>query len=55
LRVQKTPAGHRGRFFAATIAVQSSREFTDLYLAELAEQHRMKLATLRHPHFSSGG
>jgi predicted nucleic acid-binding protein len=28
------------------IAAESSRQFTDLYLAELAERHRMKLATL---------
>jgi predicted nucleic acid-binding protein len=42
---------HRCRFIPddfspRRIAAQSSREFTDLYLAELAEQHRMKLATL---------
>ena len=42
---------HRCRFVPddfspQRIAAQSSREFTDLYLAELAEQHRMKLATL---------
>jgi predicted nucleic acid-binding protein len=42
---------HRCRFIPddfspQRIAAQSSREFTDLYLAELAEQHRMKLATL---------
>jgi predicted nucleic acid-binding protein len=28
------------------VAAQSSRQFTDLYLAELAGKHRMKLATL---------
>jgi predicted nucleic acid-binding protein len=33
-------------FSPKRIAAQSSREFTDLYLAELAERHRMKLATL---------
>ena len=33
-------------FSPQQIAAQSSRDFTDLYLAELAEQHRMKLATL---------
>jgi hypothetical protein len=27
------------------IAAQSGRQFTDLYLAELAKKHRMKLAT----------
>ena len=42
---------HRCRFIPddfspQRIAARSSREFTDLYLAELAEQHRMKLATL---------
>jgi RNA polymerase sigma factor (sigma-70 family) len=31
---------------AQRIAAQSSRQFTDWYLAELAEKHRMKLATL---------
>lgn len=33
-------------FSPRTVAAQSSRQFTDLYLAELAEKHRMKLATL---------
>jgi predicted nucleic acid-binding protein len=33
-------------FSPQKIAAQSSRQFTDLYLAELAEKHRMKLATL---------
>jgi len=33
-------------FSPQRIAAQSSSEFTDLYLAELAEQHRMKLAPL---------
>jgi predicted nucleic acid-binding protein len=33
-------------FSPRTIDAQSSRQFTDLYLAELAEKHRMKLATL---------
>ena len=33
-------------FSPQQIAAQASREFTDLYLAELAERHRMKLATL---------
>jgi predicted nucleic acid-binding protein len=33
-------------FSPQRIAAQSSREFTDLYMAELAERHRMKLATL---------
>ena len=33
-------------FSLQRIAAQSSRQFTDLYLAELAEKHRMKLATL---------
>jgi predicted nucleic acid-binding protein len=42
---------HRCRFIPddfspKRIAAQSSRQFTDLYLAELAERHRMKLATL---------
>src|SRR6266571_8065299 len=42
---------HRCRFIPddfspQRIAAQSSRQFTDLYLAELAERHRMKLATL---------
>jgi predicted nucleic acid-binding protein len=42
---------HRCRFIPddfspQRIAAQSSRQFTDLYLAELAEKHRMKLATL---------
>src|SRR5439155_26299295 len=42
---------HRCRFIPddfspQRIAAQSSRELTDLYLAELAEQHRMDLATL---------
>jgi predicted nucleic acid-binding protein len=42
---------HRCRFIPddfspQRIAVESSRQFTDLYLAELAERHRMKLATL---------
>ena len=48
---------HRCRFVPddfspRTIDAQSSRQFTDLYLAELAEKHRMKLATLdrRIPH-----
>jgi len=41
---------HRCRFIPddfspQRIAAQSSRQFTDLYLAELAEKHRMKLAT----------
>jgi predicted nucleic acid-binding protein len=33
-------------FSPRTVAAQSSRQFTDLYLAELAENHRMRLATL---------
>jgi hypothetical protein len=33
-------------FSPRTLAARSSRQFTDLYLAELAEKHRMKLATL---------
>ena len=33
-------------FSPQTIAAESSRQFTDLYLAELAHKHRMKLATL---------
>ena len=33
-------------FSPRIVAAQSSRQFTDLYLAELAEKHRMKLATL---------
>jgi predicted nucleic acid-binding protein len=33
-------------FSPRTVAAQSSRQFTDLYLAELAQKHRMKLATL---------
>jgi predicted nucleic acid-binding protein len=33
-------------FSPRTVAAQSSRQFTDLYLAELAEKHLMKLATL---------
>jgi predicted nucleic acid-binding protein len=33
-------------FSPRRIAAESSRQFTDLYLAELAEKHRMKLATL---------
>ena len=42
---------HRCRFIPddfspQKIAAQSSRQFTDLYLAELAEKRRMKLATL---------
>src|SRR5947199_7818189 len=42
---------HRCRFIPddfspQRIAVESIRQFTDLYLAELAERHRMKLATL---------
>jgi predicted nucleic acid-binding protein len=42
---------HRCRFIPddfspRTIGAQSSRQFTDLYLAGLAEKHRMKLATL---------
>jgi predicted nucleic acid-binding protein len=42
---------HRCRFIAddfspKEIAAQSSRQFTDLYLAELAERRRMRLATL---------
>src|SRR5207248_706 len=42
---------HRCRFVAddfspQRIAAESSRQFTDLYLAELAKRHRMKLATL---------
>ena len=42
---------HRCRFIPddfspQRIAAQSSRQFTDLYLAELAEKHRMKLVTL---------
>ncbi len=42
---------HRCRFIPddfspQRIAAESSRQFTDLYLAELAERHRMKLATL---------
>jgi predicted nucleic acid-binding protein len=35
-----------GDFSPKRIAAQFSREFTDLYLAELAERHRLKLATL---------
>ena len=42
---------HRCRFIPddfspQKIAAQSSRQFTDLYLAELVQKHRMKLATL---------
>jgi predicted nucleic acid-binding protein len=42
---------HRCRFIPddfspQRITAESSRQFTDLYLAELAERHRMKLATL---------
>jgi predicted nucleic acid-binding protein len=42
---------HRCRFIPddfspQKIAAQSSRQFTDLYLAELAEKHRMRLVTL---------
>jgi predicted nucleic acid-binding protein len=42
---------HRCRFIPddfspQKIAAESSGQFTDLYLAELAERHRMKLATL---------
>ena len=42
---------HRCRFIPddfspQKIAAQSSAQFTDLYLAELAENHSMKLATL---------
>jgi predicted nucleic acid-binding protein len=42
---------HRSRFVPddfppRIIEAQSSRQFTDLYLAELAEKNRMKLATL---------
>ena len=42
---------HRCRFIPddfspRRIAAESSTQFTDLYLAELAERHRMKLATL---------
>jgi predicted nucleic acid-binding protein len=42
---------HRCRFIPddfspRRVAAQSSRQFTDLYLAELAEKNRMKLATL---------
>jgi predicted nucleic acid-binding protein len=42
---------HRCRFIPddfspQRIVAESSRHFTDLYLAELAERHRMKLATL---------
>jgi predicted nucleic acid-binding protein len=42
---------HRCRFIPddfspQRITAQSSREFTDLYLAELADKHRLKLATL---------
>jgi predicted nucleic acid-binding protein len=42
---------HRCRFIPddfspQSITAESSRQFTDLYLAELAERHRMKLATL---------
>jgi predicted nucleic acid-binding protein len=33
-------------FSPRTVAAQTSRQFTDLYLANLAEKHRMKLATL---------
>jgi len=33
-------------FSPRTVAARSSRILTDLYLAELAEKHRMKLATL---------
>jgi predicted nucleic acid-binding protein len=33
-------------FSPKRVAAESSRQFTDLYLAELAERHRMKLATL---------
>ena len=33
-------------FSPRTVAARLSRQFTDLYLAELAEKHRMKLATL---------
>jgi len=46
-----SPESFRGRFIPddfspQRIAAESSRQFTDLYLAELAERHRMKLATL---------
>jgi predicted nucleic acid-binding protein len=46
-----SPERFRGRFIPddfspRTLAARSSRQFTDLYLAELAEKHRMKLATL---------
>jgi predicted nucleic acid-binding protein len=42
---------HRCRFIPddfspQRITAESSRQFTDLYLAELAERNRMKLATL---------
>jgi predicted nucleic acid-binding protein len=42
---------HRCRFIPddlspKRVAAKSSTQFTDLYLAELAEKHRMKLATL---------
>jgi len=42
---------HRCRFVPddfppRRIAAQSSKQFTDSYLAELAERHQMKLATL---------
>jgi predicted nucleic acid-binding protein len=42
---------HRCRFIPddfspRKVTAESSRQFTDLYLAELAEKHRMKLATL---------
>lgn len=33
-------------FSPRMVAAQTSRQFTDSYLAELAEKHRMKLATL---------
>jgi predicted nucleic acid-binding protein len=33
-------------FSPRSISAESSRQFTDLYLAELAEKHRMNLATL---------
>ena len=36
------------------IAAQSSREFTDLYLAELAEQTSNETGDARHAHFPSG-
>src|SRR5438034_6064261 len=47
---------HRCRFIPddfspRRIAAESSRQFTDLYLAELPERHRMKLPTLDTPMF----